>query len=125
MADIHVLAGGTDCKSWRVAMHFAVPDQKNAVSVGYRAALVASGIGGTTALPAGSGPGQITSAEKAQIEAGERYEHVTTVPKLESGGTEPGQLLDSARLFYQCQKADILNQLAARLRYFGFIADGE
>lgn len=125
MADIHVLAGGSDCKSWRIAMHFAVPDQENTVSVGYRQALIVSGIGGTTVLPEGTGPGRITGAEKAQIEAGERYEHIATVPKLESGGTEPAQLLASARLFYQRQKADILNQLAARLRYFGFIADGE
>lgn len=125
MADIHVLAGGSDCKSWRVAMHFAVPDQENAVGVGYREALVASGVGGTTTLTEGDGPGQITSTEKAQIEAGERYEDIVTVPKLESGGTEPAQLLASARLFYQRQKADILNQLAARLRYFGFAANGE
>lgn len=125
MADIHVLDGGVDGKSWKVTMHFDVPDQANAVSVNYRDALVASGLGGTTKLDEGAGLGQITAAEKVLIESGARYEHAKTLPALESGGTTPTELLASARLYYVQEKNDMLNQLAVRLKYYGFTADEE
>ena len=122
MAAIHALAGGVDGKSWRVAMHFAVPDAANAVSVNYRTALVNSGLGGTTILPDGDGTaGTISAAEKAQIAAGEVCEHVATVKKLESGGTTPAELQATIRHFYQQLKADILGRLQVQLRYFGYV----
>jgi len=120
MADIHVLDRSTD-GACRVVFHFPVPDAMNAVGVSYRAALVASGIGGSTVLPEGTGPGQITTAEKSQIEAGEVYEDPRTLRRgmLESGGTEPAQLKATLRQFYGQQKQEHLQQVAARLMWFG------
>ncbi len=121
MSDIHVLDGGIDGKSWRVAMHFDVPDTDNNVGMNHRAALVASGIGGETVLPDGDGTnGTVIAAEKALIESGGRYEHVVTIPALESGGTTSAQLRTSIRHFYGRKKTDVLNGLAMRLKYFGY-----
>lgn len=121
MADIHVLDGGIDGKSWRVAMHFAVPDTDNNVGVNHRVALVASGVGGKTALVVDDGTnGTIDAAENSLLLSGERYEHVVNLPALESGGTTTAQLRASIRLFYGQEKTKVLNGLAVRLKYFGY-----
>ena len=69
MADMHVIDGDGN-RGYKVAMHIAVPNTNNAVGVNYRTALVNSGLGGTQ-LTEGAGAGQITTAEKAQVDAGE------------------------------------------------------
>jgi len=117
MSDIHVL---TDDGRGKVAvvMHFAVPDALNAVSVNWRVALVNSGIGGTTTLTEGTGPGQIPAAEAALIAGGEVHEHQATYP-LESAGTgAPGQQA-ALRALYTREKAAVITKLQKRLKYFG------
>lgn len=55
-------------------MHEPVPAGNNAAGVSWRTALVNSGMGGTSIMPTGTGAGQISAAELAQIEAGELRE---------------------------------------------------
>lgn len=75
MSNIHVLEGqGND---YRAIIHIAVPVENNAVGVALRTALVNAGLN-TTMMTVGSGAGQISSAEAAQIQAGEVYELMFT-----------------------------------------------
>lgn len=117
MAAIHVLTG--DGGKWSVAMHIAIPNENNVSDVGYRTALIASGIGGTTQLADGDGnDGTISGAEKALIETGEVYEHVGSFP-VESGGTTTAQLRASLRKFYGREKVSVIKRLQAKLRFYG------
>jgi len=120
MADIHILTGDGN-GGWQVAFHFPVPDTNNLVNVPYRTALVNSGLGGSTSMTEGTGPGQIAPAEMGQIAAGARYEQVKGFArgKLESGGTSPGELRATLRLFYGQEKAAQLALMQAKLAYFG------
>lgn len=118
MADIHVL-GGDGVDRWTLVFHFAVPDANNVVLVNYRTALVNSGLGGTTSMMEGTGPGQITTAELAQIVAGELFEHSIS-PPLESGATDNTEMLAAARAMYARDETQELAKLQRRLKYFGY-----
>src|SRR5437660_6433122 len=73
MANLHVLSKqGSDVT---VAAHIAIPSANNTAGVNWRAALIASGVGGKTVLPDGDGTGgTISAAEKAQLTSGAVYE---------------------------------------------------
>lgn len=74
MAAIHVLeAGGLNL--YRVVVHSATPQGNNSAGVAWSAALVGSGRA-TTVMAEGSGPGQISTEEKALIESGAVIEGV-------------------------------------------------
>ena len=118
MADIHVLVGDRE-GYWTLICHYQVPDVLNQVGVGYRAALIASGLGGSSRMSEGDGPGQIAAAELAQIEAGELYEHAMRWP-AESGATNNAELVASARAEYTRAEARVTAELLQRLRYFGW-----
>lgn len=131
MSDMHVLTGN-EKRRWTVIMHFPVPDINNAVGVNYRTALVSSrtSIDPISGLPVvalttmveGSGPGQITTAEKATVEAGELFEH--SVPFLvESGGTSPSELRDALRAEYAKQETATIERVKLELKYFGHTED--
>ena len=117
MADIHVLTGNGKGR-WSVVFHFPVPDIVNAAAVNYRAALANSGLGGTTAMPEGTGPGQISAAEKALVESGAVYEqgHVFLV---ESNGAAPAAIRIALRQTYAREQTECLADLQHKLRYFG------
>lgn len=120
MADIHVLQGD-GLRYWTLAMHFAIPNQDNKIGVSYRTALINSGIGGTSQMAEGTGPGQITAAELALIQAGELYEF--TLPFLaESGATTNVELLAEIRAEYAKHEIPVLNHLKKQLRYYGYTA---
>ena len=123
MADIHVLAGD-GLHHWTLALHFAVPDQDNNVSVSYRVALVNSGIGGTSQMAEGTGAGQITPVELASLQAGELYEFNLSF-LAESGATNNTELLAAIRAAYTAHEAPVLNRLQKRLRYYGYTAAKE
>jgi len=118
MADIHVLSGNGLGK-WTLVFHFAMPDQDNNVTINYRTALINSGLGGTSTMTEGEGPGQITSAELAQIQAGELYEYSTSFP-AESGATNNTELLTSIRAVYACDLSAVIARLQKQLRYYGY-----
>lgn len=116
MADMHVLNG--DGVRWRIAMHFAVPDQNNAVGVAYRVALVNSGLGGSTELAEGTGVGEIATAEKVLIEAGTLYEHLFSF-RVESNGDDLPVIQTSLRAAYARESGLVLARLQEQLRYYG------
>lgn len=116
MADMHILRGD-GCHLWAVVCHFLIPDVNNVPGVSYRAALVASGIGGTTAMIEGAGAGQITTAEKAKIETGEVYERPFSLC-LESGGTNAEQRV-MLRDHYATKEPVVIAELQSKLRYWG------
>lgn len=117
MADMHIL-GGDGKRRWTVVMHFPVPDVNNVVGISYRTALVNSEIGSETIMAEGVGPGQITTAEKVQIEAGELFEHLISF-LAESGGTSLVELRDALRAEYARQEANMIAEVQLKLKYFG------
>lgn len=117
MADIHVLAGDGNWH-WQVAIHIAVPNEINDVSVPYQTALANSGLGGTSVMPTGDGAGHITTTELAQMAAGEVYEEVADFP-ISSGGQTPAEIRAALLEFCAALEPAVLADLQSRLRYFG------
>ena len=118
MADIHILAGDGR-KHWRVVFHLDVPDADNDVGVNYRTALANSGLGGTSVMAEGTGPGQITTAELALVAAGQVYECVESVRSDTRGQTEASQRA-ALKAAYAKAETDILARLQRQLKYFGY-----
>lgn len=122
MADMHVLSGD-GLHRWTLVMHFPVPDIDNNVAVNYRTALVNSGLGGTS-MTEGTEPGQITTAEKALIDAGEMYEHSIQF-LAESGASTLPKVLADARQAYVREQTRVTAKLQKQLRYYGFEGSAE
>ncbi len=116
MADMHVLTGSKN--RWNVIMHFPIPNSNNPVSVNYRTALVNSGLGGFTQLVEGTGPGQITTAEKVQVESGELYEHSVEV-FADGTGQSTGGRQALLREVYTVTKDAVIADLQDKLKFFG------
>ena len=120
MSQWHVLSGSNDGNSYTVAFHVPVPSVVNRAGINYQTALVNSGLGGKTVMTTGTGPGQITSAELAEIQSGAVYEY------LYQYGTNPSntQAQDAAALgtlYTQFATAGgpVLGPLEKQLTYFG------
>jgi len=116
MSSIHVLAGNGS-NLYTAVIHIATPAGNNAVGVSWATALVNSGMAKTT-MTAGTGPGQISTSEKAQIEAGTVIEAVTQWQDDPTFTTQ--QRLDDFTLRTSQASTDRLNRLAAQLTYFGY-----
>ena len=116
MADIHVMAG--DGERWSVIMHFTVPDTDNVAGVNYRTALVNSGLGGSTAMVEGDGPGQIATTEKEQIQTGVLCEHSFGF-WVEGNGADAAVIRALLRKSYAREKALKIASLQSQLKYFG------
>jgi len=116
MADMHVMTG--DGERWNVIMHFAVPNVDNEGGVNYRTALVNSGLGGSTAMPKGDGPGQISTVESEQITVGELYEYSVMLPVDGTGQSTDGRRA-MLRVQYATLKAAMIAVLRAQLKFFG------
>ena len=104
----------------RLVFHIPIPAAINSAGFPYRDALVASGKGGTSQLTEGTGPGQITTAELTQIQAGEVLEvpHTIRVYSTSSGGL--GAYLDSEWVRIQ---GITQAQLAEELEWYGLTRD--
>lgn len=117
MAKIHVLESNVD-GSFRVVLHTPVPAGNNSAGKSWKDSLLNSGRSGSTILPEGPGPGQITTAEKADVEAGDVIEIIDTLkvdPRI-SGAPLVAlveQLADEAI-------AEYFARLARELKYFGY-----
>ena len=119
MADIHVLT--TDKKGQvSVVLHIPIPEANNVVGVGWRTALVNSGIGGTSSMAEGTGPGEITTAELALIATGALFEHRATFP-LDSSA--PGQYAADLQALFATQEIAAIAALQVKLKYFGHTGD--
>ena len=117
MAQVHVLEY-TDGR-FRCVIHTATPTGNNGANIPWSTLLLARGYSGRTTLIEGTGPGQITPEEKAQILAGTLLEFEL---KLEAAptltGTELQALLQAqAPAMIQTQ----LDQWRTELRFYGAV----
>ena len=121
MSDYHILTGRPDGNGYRVVFHVPVPDVPNRVGNSYRTCIVNSGMGGSSALTEGTGPGQISSAELAQIQSGEVYE------VSEEFHTNPDEDAAQIRDRIDARHAEVVTQVQSevvgKLSYFGFSRD--
>lgn len=120
MSDIHVLVGD-GLSRWTLIFHFAVPDVNNVAGFNYRTVLLNSGQGGNTSMTEGTEAGQIAAAEKAQIEAGELYEHRVSA-LIESGATDNTERTTLMQQLYAYTETSEIDRLKAELRYYGLTA---
>ena len=124
MSDMHVMTGNGR-GWWTIIMHFPVSDADNSVGVNWRIALINSRASNDPEAPSslssmveGVGPGQITTAELAQVEAGELFEYPVSF-LVESGGTSPSELRAALRDKYAKEESDTIDRLKLELKYFG------
>ena len=118
MAKIHVLTG--DGAAYTLVIHIPIPVGVNAGGRSWYACLVNSGLGGATQLKTGTGPGQISTAELAQIQAGEVYETTTTINVQGIVAADMGGAVDA--LVAQIS-AEALTALEKALNWFGVTRD--
>jgi len=118
MSDMHVIDG--DGKgTWRVVMHFDVPDINNAVAVNFRTALINSGLATTTVLPDGDGTeGTISAAEKTDLTNGVKFEHVFSLD-LDDSGTTTSSRIASLQAAYARENTAVVDNVKSRLKFFG------
>ncbi len=121
MADMHVIDGDGQ-SSWKVVMHFDIPDIDNDVSVNYRTALANSGIVDSVSpsvLPDGDGTvGSISAAEKTVLTDGVKYEHVVSI-NLDGTGTTNASRIANLKSVYASTETQVINSLKRRLKLFG------
>lgn len=118
MSDMHVI-DGDGRGSWKVVMHFAVPDADNDVGVNYRIALVNSGLKSTSVLPDGDGTGgSISTDEKNDLAAGILYEHVVSL-RLDGSGTTNASRVANLKKLYAAAETEVINKLQKQLKLFG------
>jgi hypothetical protein len=120
MSQWHARDGIPDGNAYNVIFHVPIPSANNRVGINYQAALIASGIGGTTAMAEGAGAGQITTAEKALIASGALLE------VAEVFNTNPGETASALTVRVNARYtalADVngafLANLKRRLDYWG------
>lgn len=121
MANWHARVGSLDGNSFEILYHIPIPSANNRVGVNYRAALIGSGIGGTTKMTEGIAAGQITTAEKTQIVAGEVYEYTETI--FTNPGETDVQLQAKVDARYTTLVTVLQDQLQKRLTYWGHSHD--
>lgn len=116
MSALHILAGDGN-NSYSVVIHVTTPVGNNTVGVPWTTCLINSGMA-KTSLPVGTGTGQITTAEKAQVEAGTVIEGRFTWRDNPAWDTNTRNAdLNSAVASFSAAK---LQQLAAQLTYYGY-----
>lgn len=111
MSRLHILASG------HCVLHEPVPPGNNAAGVPWRTALVNSGMGGTSVMPTGTGPGQITAAELAQIAAGALYE--TAFEFVRDPNWTTAQRNEAMDECITRASGDALDKITYALRWFG------
>ncbi len=115
MAALHVLDG--DGIRFRVVAHATVPPGDNTAGKSWKSCLIAAGMN-TTILAEGSGVGQITTAERNQIIAGDVIEMVFTV-EIPTVGTN-GNKLAIVQAAIAKMQADYLAQLGNKFQFYGY-----
>ena len=116
----HVLAGGPEGNAYAIAFHVPIPSANNAVGVNYQTALVNSGVGGRSVMPTGTGAGQITAAELANVQNGSIFEVVE--PHFTNPGQSLGQEqadLDARFAALSSVNGALIKGLQNQLLYFG------
>lgn len=83
MSKIHILEGNNN-KSYKLAIHFAVPAGNNSVGKSWKSVGLVSGMIGSTVLEVGTEPSNITQTEYDQIIAGDVIEIIKNI-SVDSG----------------------------------------
>ena len=122
MSDMHVINGDGKC-TWRVVMHFDVPNVNNSATVNYRTALKNSSLvdaANPSVLPDGNGEdGSIGIVEKQQLVDGVKYELVLTI-RLDGSGSDNASRILALRAAYARTETETIVKLKNRLKYFGY-----
>jgi len=116
VSNIHILERNGP-KRARVALHMPVPSGNNSAGFTWKSVLLAAGRAGVSALTEGTGPGQITTAEKASVVAGDVLELILTI-EVPSSGTGP-QRLAALDENYTALSADYLTRLQEEFKFYG------
>jgi len=116
MSDVHALVG-SDADNWTLVFHYPVADVNNSAGVSFRTALVNSGLN-TTVMTVGTGAGQISTAEKTQLDNGEIFEHVIQFP-VESTTSST----DAVEEAYNLNQVGVVTEMTRKLKYFGLTHD--
>ena len=111
MAKVHCLKTGGGATT--SVIHYLTPAGSNSASITWANAIVASG-NNKTILTTGTGVGQISSAEAAQIAAGEVIEVITDL-QIDSSGGSAAQVLPTIERVIAEDKL----RLAASLKWYG------
>lgn len=82
MSKVHVLKANS-FGDYQVVIHSPTPVDKNTAGVSWKDAARNAGLTGTSILPTGTGPGQISTVELATITSGDTLEIVGTVATVE------------------------------------------
>jgi hypothetical protein len=90
MSTLHILEADAQ-GNYRVAIHTPVPVGNNAAGLAWKTVALAAGRTGTTVLTEGTGPGQVSVAEKATIVSGDVAEIVTMLP-IDSTAWTPAKI---------------------------------
>lgn len=119
MANMHILT--RQGANFTVVYHIAVPNGNNPAGTNWRTALVSSGRGGTTILPAGDGSGgTISAAEKALIESGAVLEQVVQIDPTQGGSnTTLAQINACLDADYATNSQSLLIELQGMLAQYG------
>ena len=117
MSALHILEADT-AGNYRVAIHTAVPAGNNTAGVKWKAAALAAGRTGTTELTEGTGPGQISTAEKAAILSGDVAEIVVRIP-IDSTSWTAAKITAQVKTITDEWQARVANEL----RRYGQVVD--
>lgn len=117
MASVHILSQSSD-NEFQCVIHFPAPSGSNSAGLSWKSVLLASGLAGSTRLVEGTGPGQITAAEKAQVLAGDVIEF-ETVLRIESGGSTSLQIGVTIDALVANALADHARKVMSQLRRYG------
>ena len=114
MAKIHIMEqSGSD--DFRVLLHFPVPSGSNSAAKTWKSVMLACGRTGSTSMTEGTGPSQITTAEKATVVSGDTFELQTSIRAMSSGGTSQAVIDGMADILINECKAE----LARTYKWYG------
>lgn len=117
MAKIHVLTSDTS-GNFNVVLHTAVLAGNNSAGKSWKNCMLVAGRAGTTIMSEGTGPGQITTAEKAQVVAGDVWEIPATITvDVNLSGQA---LLNLANELCDAIIDDYKSRMQRELKYYGF-----
>ena len=117
MSKIHIL-DASENQGYNTVVHTAVPTGSNSASKTWKDVCLAAGESVTTQLTEGTGVGQITTAEKASVEAGDTLEFSFNILAESSGAT-------SASITAMINEKITNKKLALKRKYkfFGYTQD--
>lgn len=116
MSKIHVLTGGAG--SFNAVVHSVVPVGNNLVGISWQTCIANSSyLPLVSRLTIGTGAGQISAIEAAQVAAGTVVEYELTIPLNADGSAPSSSFIDNLA---NKVISDRNQTVAASLQYFGY-----